>query len=200
LISLTGFVLAHLPPPPARVLEVGCGHGKLARALDDAGHDVVAIDPEAPDGPIFRRIRLEDLDADERFDAVVASHSFHHIPNLGRAFDRVVAALDDGPLVLDEFAWDRFDVATAEWYERQPRREGRPSAAEWAAHHTENHTYEAMRRELDLRFEERYFAWTPYLYRYLAIVSREVEQELIDEGAITAIGFRYVGIPHGESR
>ena len=52
------FVLSQLPPPPARVLEVGCGAGELALALDAAGYDVVAVDPRAPDGPIFRRTTL----------------------------------------------------------------------------------------------------------------------------------------------
>ena len=56
------FVLAQLPPSAARVLEVGCGSGALARALDAAGHRVLAIDPVAPDGPIFRRVTLEALD------------------------------------------------------------------------------------------------------------------------------------------
>jgi SAM-dependent methyltransferase len=206
--SLTDFVLAHLPPPPARVLEVGCGHGDLAVALDDAGHQVTAIDPEAPAGPIFRRIRLEEIDPGERFDAVVASHSLHHIGDLGGALDRVVAVLEaTGPLVLDEFAWDRFDATTGDWYERQRRvllaagvDHGRPSAAGWREHHEENHTYVTMRRELDLRFEERYIAWMPHLYRYLGgVASRELEETLIDAGVINAVGFRYVGMPRGAS-
>jgi SAM-dependent methyltransferase len=199
LTPFTEFVLAHLPAPPVRVLEVGCGHGRLARDLDEAGHDVVAIDPEAPEGTLFRRIRLEDLDLRERFDAVVASHSFHHIHDLGGALDRVLAVLDSGPFVLDEFGCDRFDARTAEWYERQPRREGRPSTAGWSEHHAGNHTYAAIRAELDGRFEERYFAWTPYLYRHVETTTRAAEQTLIDQGAISAIGFRYVGIPRPRS-
>src|SRR5215211_7732235 len=78
-LALKDFVLAHLPAPPARVLEVGCGEGELARALDERGYDVTAIDPAAPAGPIFRRIKLEELEDDARFDAVVASCAFHHM-------------------------------------------------------------------------------------------------------------------------
>src|SRR5438445_12713907 len=51
-VDLVSFVLAALPPPRARVLEVGCGAGALARAVDNAGYRVLAIDPEAPEGPI----------------------------------------------------------------------------------------------------------------------------------------------------
>src|SRR4051812_8862849 len=44
--GVVAFVHAALPPPPARVLEVGAGQGKLAAALRAAGYDVVAIDPQ----------------------------------------------------------------------------------------------------------------------------------------------------------
>jgi len=39
-----GFVLDQIGDPPARVLEVGCGKGNLAVALDRAGYSVTAID------------------------------------------------------------------------------------------------------------------------------------------------------------
>ncbi len=45
-------------PPGTRVLEVGCGEGRLAAALADAGYEVIAIDPRAPVGHIFRQVRL----------------------------------------------------------------------------------------------------------------------------------------------
>ena len=44
-MSVLAFVRSALPPPPARVLEVGAGDGELAAALLAAGYDVVAIDP-----------------------------------------------------------------------------------------------------------------------------------------------------------
>src|SRR5688500_2513925 len=78
-MDVTEFVFAVLPPTPARVLEVGCGSGDLARELSAAGYDVLAIDPEAPEGPIFRRSTIEELDERSPFDAVVASRSLHHV-------------------------------------------------------------------------------------------------------------------------
>lgn len=207
------FVVSQLPPAPARVLEVGCGGGALARALDRAGYAVTAIDPAAPEGAIFRRLKLEDFEEHERFDAVVASCSLHHVTHLGPALDKLVRLLDPGgALVLDEFAWDRLDLVTAEWFYGQQRAlaaAGRGDKApatledcrrDWEHEHVGLHGYETMRSELDRRFDERYFAWTPYLNRLLhGVASEELERGLIQAGAISATGFRYVGVvPRGD--
>ena len=127
------------------MLEVGCGDGALARALADAAYDVLAIDPEAPDGEIFRRTTIEELDEPGPFDAVVASLSLHHVHDLGAALDKLIRLLE-GPLILNEFAWDRREPMTPEWEEE----------------HEGLHVYGAMRAELDARFEEQFFEWLPY--------------------------------------
>ncbi|MCC2626798.1 MAG: hypothetical protein K0S14_448 [Thermomicrobiales bacterium] len=58
-MSLVQFVLRYLPPSPARVLEIGCGPvGDLSYAIAAAGYAIVAVDPVAPEGPLFRRIPL----------------------------------------------------------------------------------------------------------------------------------------------
>jgi SAM-dependent methyltransferase len=195
-MELTGFVIANIPPPPARLLEIGCGAGELARALAAARYDVTAVDPDAPEGPIFKQMRFEDLPERSRFDAVVASRSLHHIADLSAAVDKIARLLEPGGvLVLDEFAWDRLDDATAAWlYER-----GRPGEFgrwrdDWRDEHEGLHGYEAMRRELDRRFDERMLAWVPYLYRYEETDITPVEEQiLIEAGRIRPIGFRYVG-------
>jgi SAM-dependent methyltransferase len=143
--DLTQFVLSQLPPVPARVLEVGCGKGELARALAVEGYDVVAIDPEAPEGPIFRRTTIEAFAELGPFDAVVASLSLHHVHDLGGVLDKLVRLLG-GPLILNEHAWDRLEPMTPEWEEE----------------HADLHGYAQMRPELDARFEERFFEWRPY--------------------------------------
>jgi ubiquinone/menaquinone biosynthesis C-methylase UbiE len=115
------FVLSHLESPPGRVFEVGCGDGELALALSHAGDSMTAIDPEAPDGAIFRRTRLEDF-ADGDLDAVVASVSLHHVKDVGIALDKIVDLVRPrGLLILEEFAKERLTGPTARWYyhERQ---------------------------------------------------------------------------------
>src|SRR5688572_28444071 len=119
------FVLACLRPPPGHILEIGCGSSELARALAAARYDVVAIDPDAPEGDVFRRLSFEDFDEPCPFDSFIASRSIHHIHDLGAALDKIRRLLgEDGVLVLDEFAWDRMDDSTAEWF--YPRR-GEPA-------------------------------------------------------------------------
>lgn len=196
-MELTEWVRSQLPPPPARVLEVGCGEGELARALDAAGWEVTAIDPAAPKGAIFRPLKLEELEESESFEAVVAGRSLHHVGDLEGALDRIVGFLPaGGPLVLDEFAWDRLDLATAKWFHNVSGGGGSLEAfcRDWGDEHVGLHGYAAMRPALDKRFQERYFEWTPYLYRYNEVGADEAQERvLIEAGAIQALGFRYVG-------
>lgn len=199
---------SHVPEPPARVLEVGCGNGDLALALAERGFDVTAIDPKAPAGLIFRQICVEDLSDERGFDAVVASLSLHHIHDLGGALDRIASLLPPaGPIVLDEWAPERLAGRTARWYYGQRRslaQAGRtdsdvPDAfdvweRETAASLADLHTSSTIRSALEPRFAERVFEWRPFLYsRRLDDSLEPVEQALIDDGAIDATGFRYVG-------
>ena len=195
-------MLSQLPPVPARVLEIGCGRaGGVAPALASAGYDVLAIDPDAPSGSLYRQITVEELDDPGPFDAVVAGRVLHHVHLLGPVLDKLarLAPL----LLLDEFAWNHMDEPTVDWYESQHRvlaaagREpkGPSNLAGWRARHTDLHPYETLRRELDARYEERRFEWRPYFYRWLGGPATEsLEQALIAAGAIRPIGFRYAGV------
>ena len=196
------FVLAQLPPVArVRVLEVGCGDGRLARALDELGFRVIAIDPRAPAGPIFQTVSLEEYADPGRFDAVVASRALHHIPDLGGALSKLQRLLvPAGRLIVVEHACDRFDERTARWYleRRRATDPGAPSSlqaclAEWEADHAGLHGSAVMRRELDRRFTERWFAWTPHLYFELGEALEQEELRLIEAGSIQATGFEYVG-------
>jgi SAM-dependent methyltransferase len=201
------FVREHLPPPPTRVLDVGCGQGELTTALAVAGYDVLGIDPVAPPGEHFRRLKLEDVDATESFDAVVAGFSLHHIRDLDAGLGKIAGLLAaGGVLVVDEFAWDRLDETTLDWLYGQRRALAAAGHGEvpvsldelrrkWEAEHLGLHGYAALREGLDARFDQREFEWVPHLYRTLAGVATEVlEQALIDGGAIQALGFRYAGV------
>ena len=190
------------------MLDVGCGQGELTTALAVAGYDVLGIDPLAPQGDLFRRVRLEDLDDDEGgFDAVVAVRSLHPIRDLAHALDRVAALLRPGAvLVIDEIGWDLMDEPTLDWLYGQRRALGAaghgeaPASsdevrAEWESTHLGIHGYQALRRELDARFEELGFVRTPFLHQVLGGVATEVlEQALIDAGAIQPLGFRWAGV------
>jgi SAM-dependent methyltransferase len=215
------FVLGHIGDPPARVLEVGCGEGELARAMARAGHSVTAIDPRAPEGPLFQRVRIEEFSDPGPFDYVVASLSLHHVEDLGRTLDKIANLLRaGGALVVVEVAWDRFDEATAEWaLERLPAATSseKPSwlqrrCWEWArggqggtrapaeayfagwAREEGLHTSRQMRGELGRRFDECLFAWVPYLYPDLDDDTSEADESAaIEAGTINATGFRYVG-------
>lgn len=195
------FVTAELPPAPARVLEVGCGHGRLARALDDLGYRVVAIDPAALEGAIFQAVSLEEFADPARFDAIVASRSLHHISDLAGSLSKLQRLLvPAGRLILVEHAFDRFDEPTARWYleKRRAIHSGARGSlqaclAEWEADHAGLHGSTAMRRELERRFTERWFAWTPSLYLELGEALEGEELSLIEAGSIQATGFQYVG-------
>ena len=202
------FAREQLPPAPARVLDVGCGQGELTTALAVCGYDVLGIDPLAPEGERFRRIRLEDLEpADGPYDAVVASYSLHHIRDLDHALDLVVELLEPGGvLVLDEFGWDLVDEPTLDWLYGQRRALaaaglGEAPASlealrdEWRTEHLGLHGFEALRTAVAARFEERAFARMAFFHRQLGGVATEVlEQALIEAGAIQALGFRYAGV------
>jgi hypothetical protein len=200
-VDFTGFTLSQLPPAPQRVLEVGCGHeGGVAPELARAGYDVLAIDPQAPEGPLYRRITLEELDDPGPFDAVVAGRVLHHVDPLGPALDKLAGLAP--LLLLDEFAWNHMDDPSVEWYEgqhrllraagRQPK--GPPDLTEWHARHSDLHAYETLRGELDARYDTQHFEWRPYFYLWLGgPASEALESTLIDAGAIRPIGWRYVG-------
>jgi SAM-dependent methyltransferase len=87
-----GALFSLLPPPPARVLDCGCGTGWLAYFLAQRGYDVVAVDVSADavtlarTHPLFREggspqflvADSEALTFASEFDAVVFFDSLHH--------------------------------------------------------------------------------------------------------------------------
>jgi SAM-dependent methyltransferase len=199
------FVLSQLPPPPARVLEIGCGEqGGLVAELRAAGYEAVGVDPHTPEGAHFRRRDFREVD--ERFDAAVAVRVLHHVDPLGEGIDTIarIAPL----LVVDEFAPERIDAPTQEWYEGQHSLlraagadpPGPPDLDGWRDRHRGLHPSDVLLAELRRRFEEHHFEERPYLYRWLGGPSSfELEQTLVDARAIQPIGYRYAGVARTET-
>ena len=208
------FVRDQLPPAPARVLEVGCGSlGGFVPALLGDGYQAVGVDPEAPAGPHYRQVELERYDPPWPVDCVVASLSLHHVADLDEALDRLQALLlPDGVLVVVEWAWERFDDATARWCFARltrptpgvepgwlPKHQERWAASRqpWDAYFRESateaglHPGEAIVRALDSRFTRRFYAEGPHFFADLAATSEAEEQAAIEAGQIRAGGIRY---------
>lgn len=211
------FVRAQLPPPPARVLEVGCGAGELARSLVASGWRVTGVDPAAPEGELFVQATIEDLDAaaHEPFDAAVAILSLHHVDDIGSVVDKIRSLLKPGGIfVVDEFSREQLtDEATAAFFYYQRlallhagRTEtggGQPNAGEsfesWRDRVSEIraglHEAGALLAALDARFTRRRLANGPFLFRQgLDPVVEPLERMLIAEGGIRATGLRWVGV------
>jgi SAM-dependent methyltransferase len=196
-------VIPRLLPPPARVLEVGCGDGDLARALAAGGYEVVAIDPHAPEGGVFRRMRIEELDELDGpgpFDLVVADRVLHHVDPLEPVLDKLarLAPL----LVVGEFAWERIDAPTQEWYEALHRRlvstghdpVGPADLDAWRWDHQDLHRSDRVLAGLASRYTQVELERGPYFYRWLRVPGVEAEERrALAAGEIQPIGLRYAG-------
>lgn len=117
------FLARVLSPPPARLLEVGCGGGQLAAALQERGYAVTALDRDADAVEAARALGVPAIVAEffefspAHHDAVLFTRSLHHIDDLPGAVDRAKAMLSPGGLVaVDEFARERADQATAAFF------------------------------------------------------------------------------------
>jgi len=197
--ELLAFVRANLPPPPARVLEVGAGAGRLAQALRAAGYDVMAIDPRS-DSDDVRAVALADLDEPAgSFAAAVAVVSLHHVDPLEESCRRLGEVVEPGgTLIVDEFDVGAFDRGAAAWWleQRHALGEEQPQTAdELVADHRDHlHPLERILAALDPYFELGPPLRGAWLHRWnLGDSLRPVEDEAIARGRLRAVGARLVG-------
>lgn len=216
LAALWQFVRAGVPSPPATVLEIGCGPlGGFVPALRRDGYDSIGVDPEAPEAPGYHRMEFEQYQSPQRVECVVACTSLHHVADHDDVLDRVDTTLTpDGTVVVVEWAWERFDEATARWcfarlappapatepgWLHRRRDEWASSGQHWDAHcrawaTAEGlHTGQELMRALDARFDPRLCLYAPYFFADLSDTTEADEQAAIDAGQIQATGIRYVG-------
>ena len=200
-MSVLAFVRSALPPPPARVLEVGAGDGELAAALLAAGYDVVAIDPAPTGDPLVRPVALLDLDAPAAsFDAAVAVVSLHHVEPLEPSCAHLGELVrHGGRLVVDEFDVRAFDEVAAAWLGARRRELGREAphdpAAMVADLRDHLHAVGRIRAALSAPFELSAVERGPYLHRWdLDPALERVERQAIAAGRLPAVGIRFTGV------
>jgi SAM-dependent methyltransferase len=108
-----------LPPPPARVLEAGCGRGALAAALGELGYEVTGVDRNADMAAAARERGVTVIEADVRdvsgeYDVVLFTRSLHHAEDLDGILAHAGTLLaPGGQIIIEEFAWERVDDAAA---------------------------------------------------------------------------------------
>ena len=140
-----------LPPPPAKVLDVGAGTGFLSVLLARQGYDVSALDLSA--GMLGRlaekarhaglEVKTVHADAGEPpvdgFDAVVARHLLWTLPDPEAALEAWHRSAVHGRVVLLESLWGRAAGMTEQWRRaghdalRRLRKEGPDHHAEYGA-------------------------------------------------------------------
>lgn len=218
LAAVWPFVRDWLPAPPGAVVEIGCGPlGGFVPMLRSAGYDASGVDPEAPDGPWYRQVEFERCELPGQAAAVVACTSLHHVADLGSVLGLAEGALaDGGTIVAVEWAWERFDEATARWcFDRLPGPaaehnwlrhrydEWRDSGLPWESYSRDwavgEHLHAAadIVAELGARFDRQFLGDGPLFFADLDGVSEADEQAAIDAGTIQPGRVAYVGRRRG---
>ena len=174
----------------ARVLEVGCGRGDVARLLGRDGIGVTALDLRLTDPRPSVGVRFVEADYfqfnETGFDAIVFGASLHHLHPIDAAIEHAAALVAPSAiLVADEFDLDAPRPNTARWYyetqellaaaELYPVERVDPATdadprMRWLDGHVHDPplaTGRQMLAAIAARFAIRDTTRSPYLYRYI---------------------------------
>ena len=217
------FVTGALPPGARRILEIGCGEGALAAALQAQGRDVTAIDSDAA---CVQAARAAGVDArmmqwpapiDGPFDAVLFTRSLHHISPLDDAIAAAARQLvAGGRIIVEDFRAEGGGERDRRWFGdaiARRRDDGTLTPEAFAAvfakvaPQDEQHAHELNGSAAIERALARHGAVTAadaaYYFRYAEPVLTStaaatlLEEELaaIASGEINPLGRRFVVIP-----
>lgn len=116
------FVERHLAGPVERILEVGCGDGRLAARLRNPARALIAIDLDPENAAAARRRGVNARAANwigfeaGSFDAILFTRSLHHIGPLQQAVQRAASHLaPGGRLIVDDFSYTDASSSDLAW-------------------------------------------------------------------------------------
>ncbi len=126
------------PKSAERILDLGCGHGKLTEKIVATGAHVVAVDasPEQVEGACARGLDARLMDAreltfDHQFDAVFSNAALHWVKQADAVIGGVKRALADGGRFVGEMGGDGNVARVAQGVARVMEKRGLDIADYW---------------------------------------------------------------------
>ena len=88
----------------SKIADIGCGNGQLLAELAYCGFkNLDGYDPylsNTGDTDGFRLIRKDFFEITQKYDLIMFHHSFEHVPNPSKVFDKLATILNPGGVVL----------------------------------------------------------------------------------------------------